>query len=186
MISSKKKLAFWVSLTLTLVLTMCRRASDPLRDSLSFDVTCESIRHSLLLIEDFLEKIPKNEVYSCSLDDSKRLFMNGQNLGLVTDSISRNEIRNHYLFSSFSDQEYNEFLSTLGFLYENNIDYSLKDNLSGFYVHGYRQTDENSFEDLRKIIVSVDTNSHSLKSYYRVLDNKCGMVLVMPIDSGVW
>lgn len=179
------KIAFFVCCLLAFWISSCSQVPDPLRNKIEFNAETYQVADSLLRMEELLRKLSPSQVLSSSTDIDGYLFVNGKKMGLLEFATKDSLTRNDPVFKNLLEEDYSEFISLSIFLLKNNIGYSMRDNLSGVFVHGYRETSENSYNDVREIIVNVDVTSVNFLKRYQILDQKENLVLVAPIDAKV-
>jgi hypothetical protein len=137
------------------------------------------------MLEELLARLPKQEVLSSFTDEEGYLFVNGKKIGILSDALNDSTVRRDSVFAGFTDSEFQGFISISIYLLKNHIGYSMRDNLSGLFLHGYRETEDNSYNSMREIIVNVDTTSTIFVKRYQVVDRKNNVILVTPIDAEV-
>jgi hypothetical protein len=177
---------FFVFAFASLELTSCGQIPDPLRNKLEFNDHVNSVADSLATMEMLLKKIPKSDVLSTFTDKGGILFVNGKKLGPLSRAVNDSTIRQDSVFKDFTNEDYVQFITLSVYLLKNQIGYSMRDNVSGIFVHGYRETEENSYDDLREIVIDVDTTSSLFGKRYQILDHSENMTLVAPIDAKIY
>lgn len=180
------RLNFFFYCFITLAISSCGQIPDPLRNNIEFADNINQVADSILRMEDLLKKTPKQPVLSSFTDNEGFLFVNGKRLGLLKNAVNDSSIRSAPVFIKFSNDDYVKFISISIFLLKNYIGYSMRDNVSGLFVHGYRETKENSYDDMREIMVGVDTTAPVFVKRYQILDRKENVILVAPIDARVY
>jgi hypothetical protein len=165
--------------------TSCGQISEPLRNKIEFEDHINSVADSLFDMETLLKKLPTGDVLSTFTDKSGILFVNGRKLGPLNGAIDDLTIRQDSVFKQFTNEDYIQFVTLSIYLLKNHIGYSMRDNVSGFFVHGYRETDENSYNDMREVMINVDTTSDRFVKRYQILDRSENITLVAPIDANV-
>ncbi|NBW35358.1 MAG: hypothetical protein EBR30_10140 [Cytophagia bacterium] len=176
----KLSLCFYL-FAFVIAVNSCSQISEPLRNKISFNDETSQVLDSIYIMEELLRKLPKGEVISSFVDNDGYLFVNAKKIGLMKNALTNSLIRNDSIFVNFTDKDYKRFISITTYLLRNQIGYSMKNNLSGLFVHGYRETSENTYNDVREIMIYVDTTSKNFKNYYQILDSKENMVLVAPL-----
>jgi len=169
-------------LLLAFALTSCGQISDPLRNKIELVDEVHQVADSIINLESLLKKLPADPMLGSFLDDEGYLYVNTEKIGLLKKALSDSTFRSNAVFKDFNDKDFNKFISITIFLLKNHIDGSRKNNVSGLFTHQYRQTEENVYDDLRYILVGVDTTSKTFMKYYQILDRKDNMVLVAPIE----
>lgn len=53
------------------------------------------------------------------------------------------------------------------------------------FVNEYKRTEENVYNDIREIMVNIDTTSSRFMNQYQILDRKENLVLVAPLDADI-
>jgi len=164
------------------VFMSCGQMSDPLRNKIDFPDNINQVSDSIKLMESLFKKIPQHERINYFIDSEGNLYVNNKKLGALNEAFNNSSIRDDSVFLDFSDMEYQKFISIIVFLLKNNIDASVKDNTSGFFAFEYRKTPEYTYNDLRDIIIDVDTTAPLFVKRFQILDRKGNMILVAPID----
>jgi len=172
-------------LLMLLALKSCGQISDPLRNKIVLNDEINEVSDLISNLESLLRKLSENQVVSSSVDNEGYLYVNSKKLGLIKGALLDSAIRNDSIFSAFTKNDYDRFITITIYLLKNHIGYSMRDNASGLFVHGYRETEENSYSDVRNIMVNVDTTSAKFHKIYQILDRKENMVLVAPADAKI-
>jgi len=169
-------------LMMVFALTSCRQIPDPMRNNIVLTDEIHQVADSIAHLESLLKKLPEDPMMGSFLDDEGNLYVNTEKVGLLKNALSDSTIRGNPVFKNFSDSDFKQFISITVFLLRNHIDASRKNNVSGLFTHEYRRTDENVYNDIRDIMVDVDTTSKPFTKHYQILDRKDNMVLVAPIE----
>src|SRR5262245_48763259 len=142
---------FFICCVISFGLTSCGQISDPLRNKIKFPDKVNQVADSVIAMEELLVKLPPGQILSSTTDFEGFLIVNGKRLGLLQSAINDSLTRNDPIFSNFTNSDFSKFISISLFLLRNNIGYSMRDNASGLFVHGYREIVENSYNDMREI-----------------------------------
>lgn len=167
------------------VLCSCGQIPDPLRNRIELTDEIRVVSDSLICYESLLKKLPDNGILNAFVDHDGYLYVNEKKLVPLKEALNNSSVKADSVFSNFSDNDYERFIGLTIFLLRNHLSLSMRDNRSGYFVHAYRQTLENSYVDIRDIMVNVDTTSPKFVKQYQILDQKENMILVAPIDVDV-
>lgn len=165
-----------------ITLCSCGQNQSSVRNKIFVKNNVYELADSLAVIGSLLQRLPKDEMINYFLDLDGNLYVNNRKLGPLKGAEKNMEIRQNSLFNTFSELEFQRFISLIKYMLGNNIDSSRKDNVTGTIIHEYRRTSENSFDDVREIIIDADTLSTSFKKAFQVIDKKGRLTLVVPYD----
>jgi hypothetical protein len=161
----------------------------PLRNKIVFEDKIEAVADSMERMHFLLEKIPITGRVNYFMDREGNLYISNEKIGSLKGAINNPTIREDVAFEKFTNQEINDFFNIMAFLYKNHIDAANLQNQVGEFLFTYRRTDENTFDDLREIMIVnsyQDTVSSGFKRTYQVLDKKSNLLLVAPKSAKVW
>jgi len=169
---------------LLLIVTMnsCRRRTDPVRDVIELPSGVTQVADSISYLETLATKLPPTQVLGSFLDNEGYLYVNTEKIGLLEKASRDSTIRNSPVFGGFSDDDYHRFILITKFLQKNHIDGWMRDNASGLFIYEYRSITLHEFNDLRYVMLNVDTTSKVFQSNYRILDRSGKLVLVIPVN----
>ncbi len=170
---------------MAVVVVSCSQIRDPLRNKIVFRDEINQVSDSILNIQLLLDKLPKDPVINCFIDREGYLYVNNKKVGFLKEALNDPSVRSDSVFKNFSNDDFTRFISITVFLLQNHIDASRKDIVSGMFVHGYRRTEENVYNDVREIMVNIDTTSSGFMNQNQILDRTENLVLVAPLDADI-
>lgn len=148
------------------------------RDKISFKAPLSEIEDSIKVMNTLLNSYREVSYY---IDDANILLIGTNEVGKI-DSSFLAQIRLNP--SNYTNMDVRIFTIIL-FLKNNEINSCFKHRELGVIVYDYKPTKEDSFEDVRYIVLNdgrLDINSSVFKNSQYILDKKGKLFLIAPID----
>jgi len=162
---------------------------EPLRNKIVFEDDVNVVLDSLQKMNELMEKMPTNtRMVNYFMDREGYLYLGAEKIALLKGAINKPKVREDMAFENFTDKEINEFFYLMAFLLKNHVDAANLEKPIDKFLFSYRRTDENSYNDLRDIMIvgsPYDTTTRYFKETYQVLDENLNLVLVAPSDASI-
>lgn len=156
------------------------------RNEIAFKNSAQSVQDSLEVMNAFMDRLPKDEVINYFFDDENYLYLNSQKLTILNGIDYSHLLEMTDKLNSFSKQDIKHFVTIALFLKDNYMEGCYKHKVHGVYFYGYRQTEDNDYEDSRSIIL-IEKNALSVPaslslSDQQLLDREDRLMLLAPKD----
>lgn len=160
----------------------CRQSST--RDKLIFIDSANEVQNSIIRLNLLMEKIITSDGINYFFDDSSYFYLNSKKLIVLKDTKNYSSLYSDSVFTNLDSAEIDVFIHDALFLKKNFINSVHKDQYFNVYFYSYKMTDENTFDDVRDIMI-MDSSQKLPASdveYHQLLDKKDRLLLVRPID----
>lgn len=167
-------------------LCACCQTHDETRNRIVFINDVSEVYDSLHQMEKVIKFLPPHDLKGWFIDNEDSIFINTESVFGLQDISSHESIKpEHPLLKNMTEETFQRFVTLIVFLKKNQIYGSHIDNMSGLMFHEYRRTKENLYNDVRKIMIDVDTTSNTFVQHFQILDSYQHVVLCAPLDADI-